>query len=160
MPKDKLRSTRSTAPTSKARPSGSMSLSRRPTSPQVAVAATAVATVAAVTAAATAAAETGDINFPQGNILPLLHAIEAGISFCPVCQGYGELPGGCSVSERGRRTPGHRKKGGNCGRTGRAAKPGHTGITPEFHPNHGEAESGTRTGLGINREGTFFRTSN
>lgn len=160
MPKDKLRSTRSTAPTSKARPSGSMSLSRRPTSPQVAVAATAVATVAAVTAAATAAAETGDINFPQGNILPLLHAIEAGISFCPVCQGYGELPGGCSVSGRGRRTPGHRKKGGNC-RPAAAGLPSRAhGISTAIYPNHGEAESGTRTGLGINREGTFFRTSN
>ena len=41
-----------------------------------------------------------------------------------------------------------------------AAKPGHTGITPGFHPNHGESESGTRTGLGINRDGTIFRTSN
>ena len=41
-----------------------------------------------------------------------------------------------------------------------AGMPGHTGIIPEFHPNHGEAESGTRTGLGINRDGTIFRTSN
>lgn len=105
---DRLRSTRSTAPTSKARPSESMSQSPRQTDlPAV----TAVATVAAVTAAATA---TGDTKLPYGIYHPCFMRLRQGSLFCPVSQGYEEIHEGCSVSERGRRTPEHRKKGGNC----------------------------------------------
>lgn len=123
-PKDRLRSTRSTAPTSKARPSGSMSQSPRQTDlPAV----TAVATVAAVTAAATA---TGDTKLPYGIYHPCFMRLRQGSLFCPVSQGYEEIHEGCSVSERGRRTPEHREKGGNC----RPHRPGwHAGSHGE-HP--------------------------
>ena len=88
---------------------------------------TAVATVAAVTAAATA---TGDTKLPYGIYHPCFMRLRQGSLFCPVSQGYEEIHEGCSVSERGRRTPEHREKGGNC----RPHRPGwHAGSHGE-HP--------------------------
>ena len=50
---------------------------------------------------------------PYGIYHPCFMRLRQG-SLCPVSQGYEEIPEGCSVSERGRRTPEHREKGGNC----------------------------------------------
>ena len=81
----------------------------------------------AVTAAATA---TGDTKLPYGIYHPCFMRLRQGSLFCPVSQGYEEIHEGCSVSERGRRTPEHREKGGNC----RPHRPGwHAGSHGE-HP--------------------------
>ena len=94
---------------------------------QAAIDVTAVATLAAVTAAATA---TGDTKLPYGIYHPCFMRLRQGSLFCPVSQGYEEIHEGCSVSERGRRTPEHREKGGNC----RPHRPGwHAGSHGE-HP--------------------------
>ena len=73
--------------------------------------------------------------------------------------GYGGLTMRSDAVFKGTQQAPHRSLFNALGLTGERVR--FRNLLSEFaHPNHGEAESGTRTGLGINREGTFFRTSN